>query len=103
MTVDKGREWCYGVYTMKQQLSRVQVYLDPADVALVDELSAAVGVRRSQVIRHAVGAVAMRYIKTGELVKAKNPKRNPLLDLVGIGESATGTVGLNIDEMYTHD
>lgn len=88
---------------MNNQLARVQVYLDPTDVSLVDELSATVRVKRSQVIRDAVKAVAKRYVDTAVLVEAKKPKRNPLLDLVGIGTSKTGTVGLNIDEMYLHD
>ena len=88
---------------MKQQLSRVQVYLDPTDVAVVDRISRAVKVKRSQVIRDAVKAVAKRYADMAVMVETKKRATNSLMELAGIGESKTGTVGLNIDEMYLHD
>lgn len=88
---------------MNGQLTRVQVYLDKEDVFLLDNLAKKLKVTRSQVIRDATKAVADRYIRTLELLETGTLKKNPLMDLVGIEESKTGRVGLEVDEIYLHD
>lgn len=94
---------CYGVYTMSDQLTRVQVYLDPNDVAQVDRLAKKLKIKRSQIIRDATKAVALRYARSYEMLESKQPKKNPLLSLIGFANSKTGTVGLDIDEIYEKD
>ena len=91
----------YGVYTMTNtQLTRVQVYLDPEDMSLLDQLAAQIQVTRSQIIRDATKAVAIRYEQVSQLLETKTTKTNALRDLIGIEVSKTGKVGLNIDEIY---
>lgn len=79
-------------------LARVQVYLDPQDVALLDIVAVRQGVTRSKIIREAVRDKAKKYIE----VKPK-AGRSYLLEMIGMGKSKTGTVGLNVDEIYLHD
>ncbi|MEK7188615.1 MAG: CopG family transcriptional regulator [Patescibacteria group bacterium] len=88
---------------MTSQLTRVQVYLDPIDLYFIDDLAKKVKVTRSQIIRDATMSTACRYIRLAEFLEKKSPKRNPLIDLIGIGKSKTGTIGLNVDEIYLND
>jgi hypothetical protein len=81
-------------------LKRVQVYLDKDDVRRVSEMADLLRIKRSQIIRDATKAVAERYSLVIQVLGKKKTKRNPLLDLVGIEKSKTGTVGLNVDEIY---
>ena len=85
------------------QLIRVQLYLDPDNLSLVDELAKEIRVSRSQIIRDALDAVATRYVQTKELIKPKKSQKNALLAMIGIDKSKTGTVGLNVDEIYLND
>lgn len=82
------------------QLTRVQVYLDPEDVLLLDQLATQIQVTRSQIIRDATKAVATRYERVSQLLDTKTAQANALRDLVGIGVSKTGRVGINVDEIY---
>lgn len=84
-------------------LTRVQVYLNPRDVSLLDELARLINVKRSQIIRDVTGAVAARYEQVAAFLLAKKPKSNPLMELAGIEKSKTGRVGLNVDDIYLND
>jgi len=84
-------------------LSRVQVYLNPDNLSVVDEIAEEIRIKRSQIIRDAVQAVAIRYAKITHLIKPIKHKKNALLAMHGIGVSKTGKVGLNIDEIYLND
>lgn len=89
---------------MNNQLTRVQVYLDPHDVTLIDRVAKRLKIKRSQIIRDATKAVALRYGRTYELLESKPLKiKNPLFDLIGFEKSKTGTVGLNVDDIYFED
>lgn len=86
------------------QLTRVQVYLDPNDLSLIDEIASIIKVRRSQIIREALKAVANTYIKTIDLLQtAHKPKIKTWLELAGIEESKTGDLGSRVDEIYNND
>ena len=100
--IDKRRNLSYGVYTMNQ-LTRVQVYLDPDDVGLLDRMARRIRIKRSQIIRDATKAVAVKYAETASMLEAKPSRKSPLADLVGIEKSRTGRIGLNIDEIYLSD
>lgn len=91
------------VYTTMSNvnLQRVQVYLGVDDVSAVTDLANDLRITRSQIIRDATMAVANRYSNLFSLMKSQRKnRRNPLLDLVGIGEGGTGEVGLNVDDIY---
>lgn len=87
---------------MNGQLTRVQVYLDPQDLSLLDQLAKQIKVTRSQIIRDATKAVATRYEQVASLLTTPTQVSNPLKDLIGIELSKTGKVGLNVDEIYHH-
>lgn len=85
-------------------LVRVQLYLDPGNLEVVDELAKELKVPRSQIIRDAVEASVEKYSETLKLIKLKNkPSLNLWLSMAGIEKSKTGTVGLNVDEIYNED
>ena len=88
---------------MNTNLSRVQIYLKPDDVVSLDDIATRLKITRSQIIRDAVSAVAKKYLGLVGLLDTNSSKRNPLLDLVGIEKSKTGTIGLNVDEIYQDD
>lgn len=82
------------------QLVRYQVYLEPQLVAVADDIARRRRSSRAKVLREALAG----YIKKERRISlGKNRGRNPLLDLVGIEKSKTGTIGLNVDEIYLHD
>jgi len=85
------------------QLTRVQVYLDPYDVVVLDQIARQIKIKRSQIIRDATKAVARRYADTISLLETKPTQKNPLTELIGIETSKTGQIGLNIDEIYLSD
>lgn len=88
---------------MNGQLHRVQVYLDPNDVTLLDQLAGHVKITRSQIIRDATHSVASAYARVARVLATPPASPNPLADLIGIEQSKTGRIGLNIDDIYLHD
>lgn len=88
---------------MNGKLNRVQVYLDREDVSILDEVAKKLKVTRSQLVREATRAVAERYLKALRLLEQEKPKKNPLVQLIGLEKSKTGKVGLDVDELYLHD
>ena len=85
-------------------LVRVQLYLNPENLSLVDEVAKDLKVSRSQIIRDAVTAAVDKYSETVRLIKMKTkPNLKLWMDMVGIEKSKTGTVGLNVDEIYLND
>ena len=77
----------------------------PQQVEFLDLLSGKIGVTRSQILRDLAEAVAVQYYNVAEFVSAKPAKasKNPLYDLIGAEKSKTGTIGLNVDEIYLED
>lgn len=88
---------------MTNQLTRIQVYVEPDNLAVVDEIAKDIKVKRSQIIRDALEAVAINYTKTKHLIKPTTSKKNALIEMGGAGVSKTGIVGLNVDEIYQDD
>ena len=86
---------------MNDTLTRFQVYLDSQDVVAITNIAKDAGVSRSQIIRDATKAVALRYIELGALKTYRAQGRNPLLDLIGVEKSSTGRVGLDVDKIYS--
>lgn len=86
---------------MNYTMARVQVYLNPQDVSLLDELARLINIKRSQILRDVTGAVAARYEQVAAFLLAKKPKSNPLMELAGIEKSKTGHASINVDEIYS--
>lgn len=82
------------------QLQRVQIYLDPDNLALISEMAKRHNISRSQVIRN---SLTKTLDPKNKKIKTKKTKRNPLMEMSGIEVSKTGNVAQNIDEMYLHD
>ncbi len=87
------------------QMQRVQVYLDPKNLSIIDSIVKGIGISRSQIIRDALEAIANHYVEVSftHTERKKKDKKDPLEELIGCGQSKTGTVGLNVDEIYLHD
>lgn len=86
---------------MNKGLARYQIYLDPDDVSEVGKIARRIKVSRSQIIREATKAVALRYAQTAKFISTTEENGiSPLKDLIGLEKSRTGTVGLQIDEIY---
>lgn len=88
---------------MNGQLTRIQVYLDPTDVSLLDQLAGHIKITRSQIIRDATHSVATRYARVARVLATPSASPNPLTELIGVEQSKTGRIGLNVDEIYLHD
>jgi hypothetical protein len=88
---------------MNNQLVRTQSYLDPKKLEIIDDLAKTIKISRSQILRDALDAIAIRYTKTKDVVKPETTRENALIEMGGIGVSKTGKVGLNIDEIYLND
>jgi len=85
------------------QLTRVQVYLNPDDLSFIDQIVSGIKINRSQIIRDAVSAVANNYVKTVNLItRSKKPRVKTWIELIGFETSKTGDLGLRVDEIY-HD
>jgi len=86
---------------MNKGLARYQIYLDPDDVSAVGEIARRIKVSRSQIIREATKAVALRYAQVAKFISTTGEDGvNPLKDLIGLEKSRTGAVGLQVDEIY---
>ncbi|MBU1323408.1 ribbon-helix-helix domain-containing protein [Patescibacteria group bacterium] len=86
---------------MNYTMARVQVYLNPQDVSLVDTIAEKINIKRSQVIRDAINAIALRYVQVAQFLTVKKPLKNPLLELGGMEVSKTGRASINVDEIYS--
>lgn len=86
---------------MNKRLARYQIYLDSDDVLAIGKIARRIKVSRSQIIREATKAVALRYAQAAKFISdTENGGTNPLEDLIGLERSRTGTVGLKVDEIY---
>lgn len=87
---------------MTNQLVRVQVYLEPQNLTIIDNIAREENISRSEVIREAIEKHANRLTK-GKRSKRSKHKKSILMEMAGIEVSKTGTVGLNVDEIYLED
>jgi len=86
---------------MINQLTRIQVYVDPNNLALIDEIAKSIKVKRSQIIRDVTASVANSYVKTAQLLKLDvKPNLKTWLELRGVEESKTKDLGMRVDEIY---
>jgi len=79
-------------------MTRVQVYLDPKHIDILDLLASQAGTSRSQAIREAVEVVGKR------VKRVKKSGKNPLLKMAGAAGHVPSRKDLarNVDEIYLH-
>jgi hypothetical protein len=84
-------------------MNRYQIYLDPKDVRVLDDVSEELKLTRSAVIRDVISRAAREYEKVLKASKKISLKKHPLMRMVGIGRSKTGDVAKGVDEIYLQD
>lgn len=93
----------YTTYDMVYIMNRYQIYLDPKDVNILDELARLTNFSRSQIIRDVIDKMAKEYGRLLETVEKKRLKDNPLLKMAGFAKGPTKNISQNINEDYLID
>lgn len=83
------------------QLIRVQVYLEPQNLTILDQVAKEENISRSQAIRDAIDKTIKT--RTTRALKRRKKAESILMEMAGIEVSKTGTLGLNVDEIYLED
>lgn len=89
---------CYGVY-----MNRYQIYLDPEDVNILDELARLTSFSRSQIIRDVINKMARQYEKLLEADTKRSLKNNPLLKMAGFAKGPVRDISHHINDIYLKD
>lgn len=84
-------------------MTRYQIYLNPGDIKIIDEVSTQLAVSRSHIIRDLVSRASREFAKILKAAKKIPLKDHPLIKLIGAEKSRTGDVASNIDEIYLQD
>lgn len=81
-------------------MNRYQLYLDPQTVTTLDDLSRVIDVSRSRLIRDVLDRIASEYRKVLQATTMVAVSRHPLLRMEGIGQSPTGRVAEDHNDIY---
>ena len=84
-------------------MNRYQIYLDPKDVNILDELARLTRFSRSQIIRDVINKMARQYEKLLEANTKRRLKDNPLLKMAGFAKGPKRDISTNIDDIYLKD
>ena len=84
-------------------MNRYQIYLDPKDVNILDELARLTNFSRSQIIRDVIDKMAKEYKTLLEATEKRRMKNNPLLKMAGFAKGPTKNISQNINEDYLMD
>lgn len=84
-------------------MNRYQIYLDPKDVNILDELAKLTSFSRSQIIRDVIDKMAKEYKKILEATEKKRIRNNPLLKMAGFAKGPTKNISQNIKKDYLID
>lgn len=84
-------------------MNRYQIYLDPKDVNILDELARLTSFSRSQIIRDVINKMAKEYEKLIAAAEKKRMKNNPLLKMAGFAKGGDPGLSLRVDEIYSKD
>ncbi len=68
------------------------------DMRIISQIAKDTRVSSSQIIRNATKTVVQQHVKRAG--GAKRPKRNPLLDLMGIDTGPPDNLSLTVDDIY---
>lgn len=84
-------------------MNRYQIYLNPKNVGVFDQVAVDLGLSRSHIVRDWFDRIALEYEKMLMAKRASGLKNNPLLKMSGIGKSNTPNLSENVDSIYLHD
>lgn len=84
-------------------MHRYQIYLDPRDVSVLDELARLTTFSRSQIVRDVISEMAGKYEKLLEANTKRRLKSNPLLKMAGFAKGGDPGLSLRVDEIYLKD
>lgn len=85
------------------QMKRYQMYLEPKSVVVIDDLSRALDISRSQIVRDVISRITLEYKK---LLTAAAPMRrvkNPLLQMAGFAKGLPSHLSQHVDDIYLKD
>lgn len=84
-------------------MQRYQIYLDPKDVNILDELARLTSFSRSQIIRDVIDKMAREYRKLLEATEKSRIKHNPLLKMAGFAKGPNKNISQNVNDIYLKD
>lgn len=84
-------------------MKRYQIYLRPNTVKTLETVAGELEFNRSELIRDVLDRVAGELSKVVTAARQTKVENHPLMKLAGIGESHTGKVSENIDDIYLYD
>lgn len=84
-------------------MNRYQIYLDPKDVNILDELARLTSFSRSQIIRDVINKMAGEYEKLLEANIKRSLKNNPLLKMAGFAKGGKPGISRNANQIYLKD
>lgn len=84
-------------------MNRYQIYLNPENVNVLDELARLTNISRSKIIRDVIDKMAKEYEKILEKTAKKAFKNNPLLKMAGMAKGGLKNIAENVDEIYLKD
>lgn len=84
-------------------MNRYQIYLDPKDVNVLDELARLTSFSRSQIIRDVIDKMAKEYRKLLEATEKRRMKNNPLLKMAGFAKGPSRDISHNVNDIYLKD
>lgn len=84
-------------------MNRYQIYLDPKDINVLDELAVLTSFSRSQIIRDVINKMAREYEKLLEANIKRSLKNNPLLQMAGFAKGPIRDISHNINDIYLKD
>lgn len=84
-------------------MNRYQIYLDPKDINILDELARLTSFSRSQIIRDVINKMAREYEKLLEANIKRSLKNNPLLKMAGFTKGPSRDISTNVNDIYLKD
>lgn len=84
-------------------MNRYQLYLNPKDVNILDELAKLTSFSRSQIVRDVINKMAREYEKLLEANTKRSLKNNPLLKMAGFAKGPDKDISHNVNDIYLKD
>ncbi len=84
-------------------MNRYQIYLDPQNVASLDQMAIDLNFSRSEIIRDVLDRIVLEYKKFLAVSSQWRLRNNPILKMSGIGKSSTGNIAEDVDSIYLRD
>lgn len=79
------------------------MYLEPRSVAAMDDLSRALDISRSQIVRDVISRVMREYEKLLTAAASFRKRKNPILQMAGCLKGLSPNLSQNVDEIYLKD